>query len=601
MQSPRPSPHRSCSLVLRCIAASLFLATAAFAVPDQPAWITRSNVNAQVLVSAMAKLSPEFAGRIGVRGFDDKIADLTAGNDERARVMFTAARDELVQRATVETDPLVHQDLEILIKAATDRLASNALNERLTVPYADIPQLVFFGEFSLLDDQIDAARRPAALARLKRYTGLEPGTKPFTELAKDRYNEKAGDTTLLPPFKGEVENHLAAIPQYAAGIRQLYTKYGIDKLDGAPAALAALDAQFKDYAAWIRTTILPKARTDARLPAELYADNLKNIGLDIPPQELIKKAELAFGEIRNEMKALAPLVAKEHGFADPDYRAVIRELKKAQLTKAEVEPYYHEVITKIEAIIRREKIVTLPGRPMQMRLASEAENAAQPAPHFQPPPLIGAKNEQGVFVLTTSSPGAGGKAVSFDDFTYQAGAWTLTAHEGRPGHDLQFAAMVERGVSLARSLFAFNSVNVEGWALYAEAETKPYEPLDGQLIALQHRLMRSARAFLDPMVNLGLITRERGLEILTQDVCISEGMANQELDRYTFRAPGQACAYFYGYTRLMELRTATEITLGKKFDRQAFNDFVIGEGLLPPELLAQAVREKFIPAELKKS
>jgi hypothetical protein len=119
MQSTRPSPRRPCSLVLRCIAASLLLGTAAHAVPDQPAWITRSNVNAQVLVSAMAKLSPEFAGRIGVRGFDDKIADLTAGNDERARVMFTAARDELVQRATVETDPLVHQDLEILIKAAS--------------------------------------------------------------------------------------------------------------------------------------------------------------------------------------------------------------------------------------------------------------------------------------------------------------------------------------------------------------------------------------------------------------------------------------------------------------------------------------------------
>ena len=160
--------------------------------------------------------------------------------------------------------------------------------------------------------------------------------------------------------------------------------------------------------------------------------------------------------------------------------------------------------------------------------------------------------------------------------------------------------MVERGVSLARSLFAFNSVNVEGWALYAEAETKPYEPLDGQLIALQHRLMRSARAMLDPMLNLGLITRERGFEILTQDVCLSEGMANQELDRYTFRSPGQACAYFYGYTRLMETRTATELALGKKFDRQTFNDFVIGEGLLPPELLAKAVREKFIPVQLKK-
>lgn len=495
----------------------------------------------------------------------------------------------------------MHQDLEILIKTADDRLQTNALTERLILPYGDIPQLVFLGEFALLDDQIDAARRPAALARLKRYTGLEPGTKPITELAKDRYNEKVADATLLPPFKGEVESNLDAIPRYASGIRQLYTKYGINKLDGAPAALDALDAEFKAYGDWIRATILPKARADARLPAELYADNLKNVGLDIAPRDLIAKAQLAFAEIRNEMMALAPLVAKEHGYADSDYRAVIRELKKTQFTKAEVEPYYHEVIAKIEGIIRREKIVTLPDRPMQMRMASEAENAAQPAPHFQPPPLIGAKNEQGVFVLTTSNPGSGGKESAFDDFTYQAGAWTLTAHEGRPGHDLQFAAMVERGVTLARSLFAFNSVNVEGWALYAEAETKPYEPLDGQLIALQHRLMRSARAFLDPMINLGQIDRPRALEILTHDVGLSEGMANQELDRYTFRMPGQATAYFYGYTRLMELRTATEIALGKKFDRQSFNDFIIGQGLLPPELLSKAVREIFVPAQLKQT
>ena len=157
--------------------------------------------------------------------------------------------------------------------------------------------------------------------------------------------------------------------------------------------------------------------------------------------------------------------------------------------------------------------------------------------------------------------------------------------------------MVERGVSLARSLFAFNSVNVEGWALYAEAEMKPYEPLDGQLFALQARLQRAARAFIDPMLNLGLMTRERAHDILTQDVGLSEAMTKQEVDRYTFRSPGQATAYFYGYIRLMELRTATEVALGPKFNRQAFNDFVIGQGLLPPPLLEKAVRELFIPAQ----
>ena len=60
--------------------------------------------------------------------------------------------------------------------------------------------------------------------------------------------------------------------------------------------------------------------------------------------------------------------------------------------------------------------------------------------------------------------------------------------------------MVERGVSLARTLYAFNSVNTEGWALYAEAEMLPYEPLEGQLIALQFRLLRAARAMMDPMI-----------------------------------------------------------------------------------------------------
>jgi uncharacterized protein (DUF885 family) len=240
---------------------------------------------------------------------------------------------------------------------------------------------------------------------------------------------------------------------------------------------------------------------------------------------------------------------------------------------------------------------------MQMRLASEAESAQVPAPHMDPPPFINNHGEQGTFVLTMGNPSAstdgkpGDKTQAYDDFTFKAAAWTLTAHEGRPGHELQFAAMVERGVSLARSLFAFNSVNVEGWALYAESEMLPYEPPAGQFAALQARLMRAARAYLDPMLNLGLITRERAHDILTQDVGLSEAMARQEINRYTFDSPGQATAYFYGYMRLQQLRLETELALGPKFDRMAFNDFVIGQGLLPPEQLAEAVRTQFVPAQ----
>jgi len=585
------------------ISATLLLVAALPAsAADTPAWIEKSNAHAKVLLDATNKFQPEGASQTGFPGFDDKIADFQAGLTQRYVAAETAARDELANRLLAETDPLVRQDLEILVKAASDDIYTTLLRDKLLLSYTDVAQLVYFGEFGLLQDQVEASRRPAALQRLKLYTGLVPGSTPITELAKARYAESDGDPAKLGTFKDKIEQSLANIDRYTAGIRELYAQYGLDKLDGAPAALAALELQLKDYAAWTRTVVLPRAATDYRQPTEIYADNLKNVGLDIPPQELMQKALVAFTEIRNEMQAIAPLVAKAHGLAVTDYRAVIKALKQEQLTKDQVEPYYHEVIGRVEDIIRQEHIVTLPERAMIMRLASEAENAAQPAPHMQPPPLVNNQGERGQFVLTTGNPPAtaGAKTTGYDDFTFKAAAWTLTAHEGRPGHELQFSAMVERGVSQARVLFAFNSVNVEGWALYTEAELKPYEPLDGQLIALQHRLMRATRAFVDPMLNLGLMTRERAHDILTQDLCLSEGLAKQEIDRYTFRAPGQATSYFYGYLKLMELRTTTEVALGPKFNRQAFNDYLIGQGLLPPALLAKAVREEFIPQQLKK-
>ena len=579
---------------------AFLLGTAQAATTDTPAWIAKSNEQAQLLLDVLSKASPEFASSTGIPGFDDKVADLAPGANDRVRAATVAARAVLAKHLLAESDPLVRQDIEILIQTADDNVASSLLNEKLTLPYTDVGQLIFFGEFGLLQDQVDAVRRPAALARLKRYTGLEPGTVSAVDNVKAVYLEAAKNPKLLGPFKDNVLQNLANSARYIAGIRGLYAKYGIDKLDGAPAALDAFEKQLKDYNEWVKATVLPRSRDSFLLPEELYADNLKQVGLDIPPQELIHKALLAYAEIRNEMQALAPLIAKAHGFTDSNYRAVIKELKKDQVPKEEVEAYYATVIKQIEDIIRREHIVTLPERAMIMRLASEAENAGQPAPHMQPPPLINNKGERGQFILTTGNPPAanGAPTQGYDDFTHRAAAWTLTAHEGRPGHELQFSAMVERGVSLARSLFAFNSVNVEGWALYAEAEMKPYEPLDGQLFALQARAQRAARAFLDPMLNLGLITRERAHDILTQEVGLSEAMTKQEVDRYTFRSPGQATAYFYGYTKLMELRAATEVTLGPKFNRQAFNDFLIGQGLLPPDLLAKAVREQFIPAQM---
>jgi hypothetical protein len=568
--------------------------------PDQapvppPAWVAKSNGYAQSLLKVLAEFNPEFASSFGLPGYDDKVIDLKPDLEQRTLAALTQARATLQKDLAGEQDPNVRQDLEIMIKAADRQIDRINLDNQYMLDYNDVGQIIFQGEFALLQDQVAPERRPHALARLKCYVGMAPGCTPITKEAEALYEATAGNGKLLGPYKAEVEQNLANTPRYVDGIRKLYAKY---KIEGADPALDALQKQLDDYNAWVKSTVLPRARTDARLPEAVYANNLKNVGIDIPPRELIREAEKSFMEIQAQMETLAPYVAKAEGFAPTtDYRAVIKDLKKQQLDRDNIEPYYEDVIGRIEAIIRDRHIVTLPRRKMIMRLASEAESAAQPAPHMDPPPLINNHGERGSFVLPLGNPPSGsGKNEAYDDFTCKACAWTLTAHEGRPGHELQFSAMVEHGVSLARSLFAFNSVNVEGWALYAEWMMVPHEPPGGQMIALQLRLLRAARAFLDPMLNLGLITRQRAHDILVDDVGISEAFAREELDRFMFRSPGQATAYFYGYSRILELRAHTEIALGDKFDLQQFNDFILSQGLLPPDQLAEAVDKQFIPA-----
>jgi uncharacterized protein (DUF885 family) len=597
MRNPRTTALFCFALCIICasVGATAQTETAPKEQKDQKEWIKRSNEFAQLLLKVQAKYAPEFAARQGVEGLDDQISQFSSDRRERQKADSRAALEQLRKALATEKDPLVKQDLQIMIKATEQNLHGQEMGERYEMPYFNVPQLVFGGLRALLDDQVPQERRKSALVRLRKYAGVEPGYAPITEQAKARSIEwrKPGQ---LGPAKVEVETDLARADFFINGIAQLFEKY---KIDGYQEAFAKLKQQLTDYNAWVKQEILPKARTDFRLPPEEYAFNLEQFGIDIPQEQLTAMAHKAFTEYQQEMQEIAAKIAKEHGWKANDYRDVIRELKKDQLVGEAILPQYEQTLKNIEEIIRREKLVTLPGRPARIRLASAAETAQQPAAHMDPPPLLNNTGQQGTFVLPLNVPTAPGSAQTkkIDDFTYTASTWTLVAHEARPGHELQFDSMVERGVSVARSLYAFNSTNVEGWGLYSEYITKPYMPLDGQLISLQLRLMRAARAFLDPELQSGKVKPEDAMRVLTQDVVLSEAFANTEVERYTFRAPGQATSYFYGYTRLLELRKDVEAKMGKKFDAMKFHDFILSQGLLPPDLLRKAVMEQFVAAQ----
>lgn len=558
-------------------------------------WVARSNEYANLILTEIAKFNPEGAGGLGIDGLDEQILDLGPGIQERGIESTEALLQSLRQSLEGETDRKVRQDLGIMIKVLEDNIYSSNLDYDTMLPYFNINQTVFRGVRALIDPQIPRERYPAAIVRMEKYAGLVDGHTPLVELAKDRTVERFDVEGLVGPYRGEVEQDLERADAMISGIEELLT--GTD-LQGWEPTYAALAEQMRDYNEWVRAEILPRTRDNYRLPAVMYADALKNWGVDASPEELIEQATKGYMDIRNEMQALAPLIAREQGYETNDYREVIALLKRdGAIDGDKLLDHYHNVLREIEEIIIREDIISLPERDAGIRIASAAETAVQPAPHLDVPRLIGNTGEFPNFVIPLLVQNEDGSWQQTDD-TYVAGSWTLTAHEARPGHEMQFSSVIESGVSTARAIFAFNSANVEGWGLYAEAIVRPYLPLEAQLISLQYRLMRAGRMFLDPMLNLGLITPEEAKRLIMEDIGVGESWAQNEVERYTYRMPGQATAYYYGYNKMQALRTQTELKLQDDFQQRAFHDFVLAQGLLPPEILKDAVMNDFVPSQM---
>jgi hypothetical protein len=579
------------------VAATSLLILVSAVAADERSWVERSNENAQIVLEILAEFNPETAASLGVDGLDEAIVDYRPGVYERNRSASEAVLAELEKRLAAETEPRVRQDLEILVQAVEDGLRSAKLNRNNLLPYYNVSKTVFQGVRALVDPQVPRERYPAAIVRMQKYAGLLGADKPLVELAKDRTRERFGVDGLVGPYRGEVLQDLQRANAMIAGIEELLS--GTD-LEGWQDTYQVLAGQLQDYNDWLRVEILPRAREDYRLPSALYEDALRNWGVHAEPLDLIEQATKGYMDIRNEMDALAPLVAAEKGYETNDYREVIALLKRdGALDGDKLLDHYYAVLREIEAIIVREELVSLPERDAGIRIATEAETAAMPAPHLDVPRLLGNTGEYPYFVIPKLTQNDDGSWQQTDD-TYVAGSWTLTAHEARPGHELQFSSIIESGVSIARALFAFNSANVEGWGLYAEAIVKPYLPLEAQLISLQYRLIRAGRMFLDPMLNLGMITPEEAKRLITEDMAVGESWAQTEIERYTYRIPGQATAYYYGYARMQALRAQTELKLRDRFDQRAFHDFILAQGILPPDILKDAVMTEFVPAALER-
>ncbi|MBL8114663.1 MAG: DUF885 domain-containing protein [Acidobacteria bacterium] len=569
-------------------------AAAQVAAPVRPEWVAASDRNARVLLDVMASFSPEGAGQLGVEGLEEEILDLRPRLDERRKKAFETAVKTLEARISAEKEPRVAEDLRLLVAAGREALRSLETSRTHQLPYTDVGLVVVTGLRGLLEEPNSLDRDAQALTRLRKYAGLEGGkeARSLPRLAEDRIAERLSLSTLSGPPRDQLERSLAATPQMLAAVSALFQRRPIT---GWQEAVEALRKEMGRYDAFLREKVLPRARTDYRLPEAVYVQSLRQNGVLAPPDELAKSGRAAYGVARKQMEEMAARVAKENGISGGT-AAVFAALRARRVSGNAVVPHYKKRIGELDEILRKAKFVTVPAREVRIRTVAEQQGVPVPAPYMQLPRLVGNTGETGDLVLPLAlenddsiSRGA--------DFTYEAATWTLAALEARPGHELQYAAFVNGGVSLARAVFGYNTVTAMGWALYAEGEIRKDFPLEGQLVSLQLSALRAARAFLEPALHAGTLKPAEVEKLLVDELHVSPALAAQEVSRYAFRSPGQAPAYLYSLERFREIRRTAETLLGPRFDAQRFHDFVLAQGLLPPDALKRAVVDVFVPME----
>lgn len=288
--------------MIRTLIALLVVSHACSSVAADANWIQESNRHAQVLLELTAKYNPESAASLGVEGHDTEVFDLKPGYVERQAADLQAAAARLESEMGKAGDPLVKQDLDILARAARDRKITLELNDRLMLPFFDLASAVFRGFQDLLDARVAKERQKAAVTRLHRYVGTEKGHEPITVLARARYEERAKDPALLGPWIVEAQQYADNQRRYLDGIQQLLEGSG---LKGWQKDMRTLRRQFDEYDVWVRSTVLPRARKTNQLPTELYADNLKNFGVEMEPREIMDRARASYVQTRDEMKLAA--------------------------------------------------------------------------------------------------------------------------------------------------------------------------------------------------------------------------------------------------------------------------------------------------------
>ena len=543
------------------------------------------------------QLSPISATQIGDHRYDSEIDDLSAAGQQK---MLTAYKGLLGELDKVEVSRLSREN-QVDAAILRNQLQSEIWNAEVLQASKWDPQIynstagsALYGlmarEFAPLPERLKSAtarmeKLPQIFAQARE--NLDPARVPKIH-AETVSKQNKGILSIVDTF---ITPHIGELP--AEDGKRLQ------------AAIDGLKKAVDEQQAWLDKTLVPNAKGDFRIGAELYDQKLKfALNSSLSRAEIGERARAELKRVRQDMYGIAQTVlngkpgapALPANPSDEQQQAAIEAaLELAYADK----PARDKVVDDAKAalaqsteFVRTHDLMTLPDAPVDIILMPEFQRGVAVAYCDSPGPLD--KNLKTFYAVSPIPDDWTDKQV--DSFLREYNSrmiHLLSIHEGTPGHYLEgwhsgkFPSTL-RAV-LRSGLFA------EGWAVYTERMMQEQGYLDNDplfhLVQLKFYLRTISNAILDQGVHVDNWTREQAMQLMTHDAFQQESEASGKWVRAQLTS-AQLPTYFVGAQEHFDTRKAVQEKQGDKFNLKAYHDQMLSYGAPPVRFARQLMLDQ---------
>ena len=551
-------------------------------------------------IADLTNFSPVYATMIGDHSADGELDDVDAAAREEGLVLlreYKAAIEALdfgkLSRANqVDADLLLH-NIESSIWS-TEVLQEWAWNPLYYVNYSGgAIYSLLSRDYAPIDQRLMAAA--ARLEQIPRFLEQARG-----ELVPERVPQIHAETAVSQNAGLNSIIDLMIVPEMGALNEEQQARL--------EAAIESAKNAIADHQTWLEEELLPNAKGDFRIGADLYDKKLAfALNSPLSRKEIRARAEQEYVNVRNQMYEVAKTVYARRNpmtaFPDnPDeaykqviIRAALEEAYRALPPRDGIVEVAREQLQEAIDFVIEHDIVEMPEEPVEIIIMPEFQRGVSVAYLDPPGPL---DKDQPAFYAVAPLP---------DDWTEEQvesflreynlySIQDLTIHEAVPGHYLQLA-LSNRYPSILRSVL-WSGPFVEGWAVYAEqvmieAGYQDNDPLQ-RLITLKWYLRGITNAIIDSAIHVDGMTREAAMKLMVEGGFQEEREAAGKWVRAQLTS-AQLSTYFVGYQEHIEMRRAVEKAWGEDFSYRRYHDKALSFGSPPVKYVRALILDEPIP------